>query len=171
MRYLLVALALFATPAAAEVRSRSASGFEVVNVAIVAAAPVQVYAMLGTPARWWSRIHTWSQDPANLSLDLKAGGCFCEHLPASQGSVEHGRVIFADPGRLLRLRAALGPLQQEAVIGSLSWALKAVAGGTEVTQSYVVGGYVRGGADRIAPIVDQVLAEQLHGLRQAFAAR
>jgi hypothetical protein len=43
--------------------------------------------------------------------------------------------------------------------------LKAVAGGTEVTQTYVVGGYIRGGAKNFAAPVDQVLGEQLNGLK------
>lgn len=49
--------------------------------------------------------------------------------------------------------------------GTLTWELKAVPGGTEVKQSYVVGGYVRGGAAAFAAPVDQVLGEQLAGLK------
>ena len=80
-------------------------------------------------------------------------------------------MVFAQPGKTLRLQGALGPLQQEGVAGALTWALKPVAGGTEVTQTYVVGGHVKGGADKFAPVVDRVMAEQLRGLQAAFAAR
>ena len=83
--------------------------------------------------------------------------------------IEHGRVVYAQPGKALRLHAALGPLQQEGVSGALTWALKPAAGGTEVTQTYVVGGFVRAGADKLAPIVDRVMAEQLKGLQTVFA--
>lgn len=160
---------VMAGPAAAEVRSAASGGFETVNVEIIGATPEQVYAMLGTPARWWSRDHTYSGDSANLSLELRAGACFCEAIPAERATIEHGRVVFAQPGKTLRVAGALGPLQQEGVSGSLTWSLRSVPGGTEVTQIYVVGGYVRGGADRLAPIVDRVLGEQLKGLQSAFA--
>lgn len=173
MRGFVVGLAIFAMPAPAsgEVRSASPSGFETVEVVIVNAAPKQVYAMLVQPARWWSGDHTYSGRAANLSLQPHAGGCFCETIPAENASIEHARVIHARPGKTLRLTGALGPLQAEGVTATLTWALKPVPGGTEVTQTYVVGGYVRGGADRLAPIVDQVIGEQLKRLQRAFAAR
>ena len=63
----------------------------------------------------------------------------------------------------------MGVWEQDLTTGTLTWSLKAVPGGTEVTQSYVVGGYVRGGADKFSKIVDQVLAEQLEGLRKSLA--
>ena len=160
-----------AAPALAEVKSASAAGFETLNTAVVAATPDQVYAMLGSPARWWDKAHTYSGDSANLSLALKAGGCFCEVIPADQATIEHARVVYAQPGKALRLVGGLGPLQAEGVSAALTWSLKPVAGGTEVTQSYVVGGFVRGGADKIAPIVDRVLGQQLRGLQHAFAQR
>jgi hypothetical protein len=74
------------------------------------------------------------------------------------------RVVQARPGKLLRLQGGLGPLQGEAVIGTLTFSLKAVPGGTEITQNYIVGGFIRHGADKLAGPVDQVLAEQLSGL-------
>jgi uncharacterized protein YndB with AHSA1/START domain len=173
MRNRMAALALLAgaAPAAAELRSSAPGGFESVHVATVAAPPAEVFAALGTPARWWTKGHTYSGDAANLRLELRAGGCFCERVPADGSTIEHGRVVYAQPGKVLRLSAALGPLQAEGVAAALTWTLKPVAGGTEVTQSYVVGGYVRGGADTLAPIVDRVMGEQLNGLRAAFARR
>jgi uncharacterized protein YndB with AHSA1/START domain len=166
----LLAMAI-ATPIQAEVKSASPAGFETVNVPTIAAPPDRVYAMLGQPARWWNKSHSYSGDAANLRQDLSAGGCFCETIPSSGATVEHGRVVYAQPGKALRLHAALGPLQQEGVNGALTWALKPVPGGTEVNQTYVVGGFVRGGADKLAPIVDRVMAEQLKGLQAAFASR
>ena len=61
------------------------------------------------------------------------------------------------------LQAALGPLQSEAVVGTLTWSLRAVEGGTEIVQTYVVGGYMRGGLEPVAPLVDQVMSDQLAG--------
>jgi hypothetical protein len=106
-----------------------------------------------------------------MSLELEAGGCFCETIPADGGTIEHARVIQARPGETLRLQGGLGPLQAEAAIGVLTWSLKAAPGGTEVVQTYVAGGYVRGGADTLAPIVDRVMAEQLAGLQRRLAKR
>ena len=51
------------------------------------------------------------------------------------GSVQLLQVVYAAPGEGLRLRGALGPLQTEGVDGTLSWTLKAVEGGTSLTQS------------------------------------
>ena len=169
MTAMTIALASSASLADAEVKSSSPAGFEVESKAMVAATPAEVYAKLGRVGEWWSSAHTYSGKAANMSLELKAGGCFCEAIPDGGGSIEHARVVYAMPGAALRVQGGLGPLQQEAAAGTLTWSLKAVPGGTEVTQSYVVGGYVRGGADKYSKIVDQVLAEQLDGLRKSLA--
>ena len=160
---LIPALAV-AGPAAAEVKSITANGFEVASTATIAAPPDRVYAALGEVGRWWSPSHTFSKDAANLSLELRAGGCFCERLK-NNGSVQHMQVVYAAPGVGLRLRGALGPLQTEGVDGALSWTLKPAGGGTGVTLSYVVGGYIRGGVEQWAPRVDRVLDEQLQRLK------
>jgi len=137
---------------------------------MVAAPPARIWAALVAPSRWWNGQHSYSGDARNLTLEPRAGGCFCERVPKTKATVEHGRVIFAQPGALLRLSAALGPLQAEAVTGTLTWTLKAVEGGTQLTQTYVVGGYVRGGAERLAAPVDAVMTEQF-GRLVAFAGR
>jgi uncharacterized protein YndB with AHSA1/START domain len=163
-RHVLAGLLLMSAGAAeAEVKSSSPIGFEVQNTRTVAAPPATAYAALGRINAWWNKDHTYSGDAANLSLVLKAGGCFCERLQGG-GTVEHMRVVYARPGETLRLQGGLGPLQAEAAVGTLTFSLKAVQGGTEIKQSYIVGGFIRGGADKLAPLVDKVLAEQLDGL-------
>lgn len=166
---LAISLAAAASPAAAEIKSSGPGSFEVETRAVVAAIPAETYAMLGRVGEWWDSSHTYSGDAANMTIALKAGGCFCEAIPEGGGTIEHMRVIYAQPGATVRLEGGLGPLQAEAVAGRLTWSLKAVPGGTEITQNYVVGGYVRGGADRLAPIVDQVLSQQLAGLQKRLA--
>jgi len=171
-RYFAVAAAALASPAAADVEEATPTGFAVRSQAVVAATPAETWAMLGRLGEWWNKEHTYSGDAANMRLDLRAGGCFCEALPARAGpagGVEHGRVLTAMPYDMLVLDAPLGPLQTEATVGRLSWKLRAVEGGTEITQSFVAGGYARGGADKLAPIVDKVLAEQLEGLKRRLA--
>jgi uncharacterized protein YndB with AHSA1/START domain len=160
----LIPVLAVAAPAAAEVKSVTANGFEVASMATIAAPPDRVYAALGEVGRWWSPSHTFSKDAANLSLELRAGGCFCERLKDG-GSVQHLQVVYAAPGAGLRLRGALGPLQAEGVDGALSWSLKPAGGGTSVAQSYVVGGYIRAGMEQWAPRVDRVLDEQLQRLK------
>ena len=164
-----IALAASA-PAGAEVKSATANGFEVEAKAVVAASPGETYKMLGRIGLWWNDQHSYSGKAANMKLKLKAGGCFCETIPADGGTIEHMRVVYARPGTMLRLQGGLGPLQSEAAIGTLTWSLKAVPGGTEIVQTYVAGGYIRGGADRLAPIVDKVMAEQLAGLQRTLGS-
>jgi uncharacterized protein YndB with AHSA1/START domain len=160
---LILALAV-AGPAAAEVKSAASNGFEVASMVTISAPTDRVYSALGEIGRWWSSSHTFSRDSANLSLELRAGGCFCERLKDG-GSVTHMVVVYAAPGAGLRLRGALGPLQAEGVDGALSWTLKPAEGGTSVTQSYVVGGYIRDGMEPWPPRVDRVLDEQLQRLK------
>ncbi|WP_106638759.1 SRPBCC family protein [Allosphingosinicella vermicomposti] len=155
---------LLASPAAAEVKSMSATHFETESKAIVPATPQEAYAMIGQPAQWWSPAHSYSGDATALTMQLEPSGCFCETL-SSGGFVEHGRVILAMPGEMLRVDTALGPLQAEAVTGRLTWSFKPVAGGTEITQNYVVSGQVRNSAAALAPAVDKVLAEQFDRLK------
>jgi uncharacterized protein YndB with AHSA1/START domain len=153
-----------AGPVLAEVKSVAPNGFEVASVAMIAAPADRVYAALGEVGHWWSPSHTFSRDAANLNIELRAGGCFCERLKDG-GSVQHLLVVYAAPGEGLRLRGALGPLQMEGVDGTLSWTLKSAEGGTSLTQSYVVGGYIRGGMEAWGPRVDRVLDEQLQRLK------
>jgi uncharacterized protein YndB with AHSA1/START domain len=171
MRTLIISAAVLALAGAAqaEVKSATPAGFEVEQRAVVAATPAETFAMLGRPGEWWNDDHTYSGDSANMRLRLRAGGCFCENVPAGAGTIEHARVIYAQPGATLRLQGGLGPLQAEAAMGTLTWTLKAVPQGTEVVLTYVVGGYVRAGADKLAPIVDRVLGEQLGGLKRRLA--
>lgn len=170
---LLVAAATFvaAAPASAEIVQASPAGFDVKQVVTIDASVAQTWAALLKPQGWWDHEHTYSDDSANLSLDPVAGGCFCEAIPKSHGAVEHARVLYIQGPRMLRLSGALGPLQAEAVIGTLTFRLDPEgAGGTRVTLEYIVGGYVRAGADTLAPKVDEVLATQLIGLKAAAEA-
>jgi uncharacterized protein YndB with AHSA1/START domain len=153
-----------AGPATAEVKSATPNGFEAATTVTIAASPDRVYAAFGEVDRWWSSSHTFSRASANLSLELRAGACFCERLKGG-GSVQHLQVVYAAPGEGLRLRGALGPLQVEGVDGALAWTLKPTEGGTSLTQSYVVGGYIRSGMEQCVSRVDRVLDEQLQRLK------
>ncbi len=151
--------------AAAEVLSVAVNGFEVRETAHTAASADHVYAALLLPSRWWSSSHTFSRSAANLVLDARAGGCWCESLP-NGGSVEHLRVVYVSPGKVLRLRGALGPFQGLAVDGAMTWSIQSNAGGTDITLSYAVGGYVKDGFDDLSKAADLVLDEQLGRLKK-----
>ncbi|MEX0600366.1 MAG: hypothetical protein WD205_06975, partial [Rhodothermales bacterium] len=59
--------------------ARAQDGFSIRHEAVVEAAPAAVYEMLvDNVGRWWSPSHTYSGDAANLSIDARPGGCFCE---------------------------------------------------------------------------------------------
>lgn len=159
-----------AAPLAAEVKAADAGGLMVATTLTIAAPPEKVYAALITPGRWWNAEHSWSGDAANMRLDPVVGGCFCETLPKDRGEVEHMRVVFMIPGKMLRLKGGLGPFQAMGVSGALSWELKPAAGGTEISQSYSVGGFLPGGGQRFAPQVDAVMNDQL-GRLKAFVEK
>lgn len=172
MRVSLVPLLLFAAPAYAEVTASGEGGFAARNVVTVKASPQEVYATLGKPFLWWNGAHSYSGDARNLTMSVSPGGCFCETVPADGSKIEHARVVLFKPNATLRLHGALGPLQAEGVTGSLSFDIKPVAGGgSEVTQTYVVGGFVRGGATKYAALVDQVVGEQLTRLKAHLDSR
>lgn len=163
--------ALTAASAAAKVIDQSDIGFTVAHTAQVAATPDDVWKMLRLPDKWWSKEHSWSGDAANFWLDSQAGGCFCEKLPGeggAVGSVQHARILFAKPGEMMRLSGAFGPLQGEAVTGTLTIQIKKTATGSAIRFDYVVGGYMRFKVADVAPGVDKVLGEQLVGLAKAL---
>jgi len=112
----------------AAVNDSAGNGFSVTETIHIAATPDKVYSELVTPSHWWSPVHTFSKNAANLSLDAKAGGCWCEKLPDG-GSVQHLTVYYADPGHALVMRGALGPMQGLGVDGALTIELKAAGDG------------------------------------------
>jgi uncharacterized protein YndB with AHSA1/START domain len=128
------------------------------HVFAIAASPAAAWRALVRPERYWPRDHTWSGDPRNLSLDARAGGCFCEKW--RDASAEHGRVVMARKNELLRIRGAFGPLQSLAVVGVLTVELAAQDGGTEAVVTYRVSGDSLHRLDRFAPVVDKVIGQQ-----------
>ncbi|HVP61828.1 MAG TPA: hypothetical protein VMT11_14790 [Myxococcaceae bacterium] len=158
-----LAFALLARPASAEVLNAAPGGFVVQHRAALALPAEKAWARLVQVQSWWSPEHTYSGASRNLSLRLSPGGCFCERLPAG-GFAKHAEVVQLQPRKLLRLSGSLGPLQALGAAGALSFALADAEGGTQVTLTYQVGGFAADGLDKLAPLVDQVLGEQLKRL-------
>ena len=149
--------------ALAEVTDKSAAGFEVTEKATIAASSAKVWDALMHPARWWDPKHTWSGDAKNLAFDPY--GCFCETL--KKGAVRHLSIVYADGATQLRLFGALGPLQFTGASGHLAYVLKPAGDKTELTLTYDVGGYAKGGlAETLAGPVDMVLGQQVARLKK-----
>ena len=155
-----ICLAGIAAPASAEVVSASANGFHLRQKVPVAVPPPRAYAAFAEIGRWWNPDHTYSGKAANLSLKMAPGSCFCERLD-NGGGVEHLRVAYADPGKRAVLTGGLGPLLYLGAAGAMDLQFKPSASGTELVMDYKVAGFASGGADKLAPLVDKVLAEQM----------
>ena len=169
---MLVACLWLAAGAGAEVTASSPGGFVSEHELIVDRTPEQVFTALTVEvASWWDAAHSYSGDAANFSLTPEPGGCFCERL-ADGGGVEHMRVVFAQPGRLLRLEGGLGPLQGMGVSGAMDFALEPAAEDrTRLRYRYAVSGFAPGGLDALAGPVDQVQLGQLQRLAAYLASR
>lgn len=157
-----LAVSLAAASAAhAEVTAKAPDGFSIHIVSVVKLDRDAMWARLLDLASWWSSSHTYSQDAKSLSLDAKAGGCWCEFW--SGGEVEHGRVVAVMPRELLRVSAGLGPLQAMGVSAALTFQLAdgPDAGTTKLAVDYRVNGSSVSGLDKVASAVDGVLIEQV----------
>ena len=167
----LVAIALFLLAlvpgsAPAEVVERAPGAFVSRNTVTVAVAPDRAFrALVDEVGSWWNKAHTFSGEATNLTLSATPGGCLCETLP-NGGSVVHAVVNHAAPGELLRLSGALGPLQEHAITGTLTFAFEKAGQGTRATVTYRVTGYFPGGLEKIAGPVDSVIGEQLQRLKE-----
>lgn len=154
----LAALALSAGAASAEVTNRSENGFTLTYEQAVPAAPEAVLDAIARPAAWWSDAHTYSGSAANITVDLRPGGCWCEALPG--GGVKHAEAILVWPEqRMVRFDAPFGPLQglgADAIL-TMSWADTADGDGRLLKWTFAV---TAPGAGAMAGPVDGVMAEQ-----------
>lgn len=157
----LFAIALLLVPTArAKVVSESATGFLVTQEVDVAVDPKAAYDGFIQIGRWWNDDHSFSGAARNISIEPKAGGCWCEVLP-NGGSVRHMTVIHANPGALLVFNGGLGPLQFMGVAGSMKVTFKSQGNRTHVSVVYAVGGYDPDNFKEISKGVDAVLGEQM----------
>jgi len=165
MRSLVFAACLFAaSPASAEVLSSSANGFEIQHSVNLVIPQPKAFAAFGQVGQWWNKEHTYSGDAARMSLQVRPGGCFCETLDGG-GGIEHLRVAYVQPGERIVLTGGLGPLLYEATAGVMDVKVERIAGGSRVTMNYRAAGFAKGGADKLAPLVDQVLGDQMKRFR------
>lgn len=149
----------------AAVIQASANGFELKQTVHIAAPAARVYAALIEPRRWWSPTHTFSGDAGNLTIDARAGGCFCEALPHG-GTVSHLTVVMAAPGEGLTMRGAMGPFQDRGVDGAVAITLTPAGDGVDLTLTNDMGGYMSEGMAAWAPRADAMFAAQLVRLKR-----
>lgn len=162
---LICLLALASSPAAAEVLDRSTRGFTLSNTVEVPVSPAKAWqALVEDVGQWWPADHTWFGDAAALSIEARAGGCFCER--SGDREAAHMQVAYVEPGKLLRMLGALGPLQGMGLNGALDWKFEAIEGGTRITMWNRVGGYTPDDLGAFAEVVDRVKAQQLSGLAE-----
>lgn len=171
MKYLAALAILVAAPASAEVVSVSANGFEIREIVPLVVPPDAAFKAFGELPSWWDPEHTYSGNSANLRFSLVPGGCLCEQIPKTGGGVEHMRVTYVDPGNEVVLTGALGPLLYEATVGVMDVKVKTIAGGSQLVLDYKVAGFANGGAEKLAPAVDGVLAGQLKRFRTYATTR
>jgi len=163
-------IVLCAASAWAEVADSSAHGFTVRSTVLVPGSARQAYQkFVQGVGKWWDSQHTYSGNASNLSIDERLGGYFHEKLPGG-GFIEHMRVVYSDPGKMLRMSGGLGPLQELGAAGAMTVAFVEKDSKTEVTMTYAAGGHMKGGLGSIAGIVNKVLALQLSHF-QAYAEK
>lgn len=161
---------LMAAPASADVSNVTPNTFISHNVVELDISTAEAFRRFTQVRRWWNPQHTYTGKASRLTLDLEAGGCFCEQLPKA-GSVEHMRVSLVQPGERLVLNGGLGPLMFQGVAGTMDVTFQNTARGhTLVTLDYRVAGFAYSNAEKIAPLVDEVLADQMKRYRE-FAQR
>lgn len=159
-------VAVFSQVAArADLTDSSPSGFTIKVTVTIHATPAEVYRKLIDIGSWWESAHTFSHDAHNLSIEEKPMGCFCEKLP-NGGFVRHMEIIYAEPGKILRMSGPIGPLQAFAVTGIATFTLAPAPEGTILQLTYPIGGYAPQGLTGIAPVADMVLTTQINRLKR-----
>ena len=163
---LLISLTLLPQTVFAEVKHVSEYGFIIENkIETLKSIDVTWQVLTSEIDQWWPKDHSWWE--GTFSIQANAGGCFCE--TSGERTAEHMRIVFVDPGKVLRMTGGLGPLQGMGLYGALDWHLSRTEDGkTQVVLSYAVHGVSADGFEQLAPIVDKVQGIQLSGLNSFF---
>jgi len=147
--------------AAATVTGSTADGFIIEHSFEVRAGAASTYqTFIEKIGTWWSPEHTYSGKSQNMAIDARPNGCFCERWGTGAG-ILHMTVLYVDPNKTIRFSGGLGPLQEMAVSGVMTVDFSEQGNRTKVLFKYAVSGRAALELDKIAPLVDQVLVEQM----------
>ncbi len=158
----LLGSALLVPEARSEIISSSETHFVLRHEATSLLPPSTIWERLVQPADWWHPEHTYSGDAKNLSLDLQAGGLWREDWKGH--SVQHGRVLFVDPEKVLRLEAPFGPLQGSGAYTVWTITISATESGSTVVFDEAAMAAPSARLDQLASAVDFVKSEALRRL-------
>ncbi len=163
-----ILITLFAQQSAAKVLDKSKDGFTL-EISFETKADVKTtYNQFLNVGDWWNSEHTWFGDASKMYIEPSVNGCFCEIDGEKQAL--HMTVSYVDPYKEVRMIGGLGPLQGLGLHGGMSWKFEEQENGnTKVTHRYQVTGYMQGGLEGLADIVDSVQAIQMKGLKKALA--
>ncbi|MCJ7421734.1 ATPase [Sphingomicrobium astaxanthinifaciens] len=162
--------ALIGAPGAAhaDVIAATTNSFHIRHEVPLVVPAARAFDLLARPGDWWSDAHSYSGAAANMRLELRPGGCFCEIWDA--GAVEHLRVVAVTPGEQVVLAGGLGPLLYAPASGTMVWKVEPGGTGAILTIDYKVTGFAANDAAEWSSRVDAVLAEQVMRFRAAAAA-
>ena len=163
MKKLLLIFMFFSNILYAQVIQKDKYGFKIeINKTVNVSAAVAYNQFLNI-SHWWNKDQTWFGKSENLTLEPRAGGCFCEK---SQGrEVLHMTVSYVEPNKELRMIGGLGPLQMMGIQGSMSWKFTELSQSkTQITHTYQVVGFTPDGLDKLSAIVDKVQGIQIASL-------
>ncbi len=133
-----LALGLLATPASAEVVSRTEDGFILRYRMSLDTTPQDIIGAMSRVGEWWDSDHTYSGDAGNISVDLTPGGCWCEAMPDAE-PFRHGTTREVAAGHLL-FDAPFGPLNGKATKADLRVEWPAASRGHEITWTMTIEG-------------------------------
>lgn len=148
-----------------EVISKANNGFVIRIEVQVPVDTKTAYQQFLNVSQWWHPDHTWFGKSENLTIDAKVGGCFCE-IDGNKQAL-HMLVSYVEPNKEVRMTGGLGPLQMLGVHGGMSWKFTNIeAQKTQITFQYQVTGYLDGGLDKLANIVNKVQVLQINRLKE-----
>ncbi len=134
-------------------------GVTITKEVVVPAPPGEAWELFtGDVSAWWD--HTFSGDPHRLVIDRKPGGGFWEIFDEAGHGVKHAEVIWADPGKVLKLRGPLG-FSGMAVDFVHTFVFAAEGSGTKVTLTLnALGQLDDGGVAALDQVWDHFLVDR-----------
>lgn len=154
---------LLALPGHSEVLQADAVGFTAGGKIISTQPLARVWQELMSVANWWEDSHSFSANAANMVFDVE-GACFCERWDGNE--VRHLELVHLRKQKKLVFRGALGPLQDQAIVGALSIELKPADDNVSVHWQYRVYGRLTGDMGEWSKAVDGVLSTQFGNLQK-----